>query len=149
MPEPLLFLRTLSGLSPADERSQEALRKVKHGSVITADIKRPRNGKALRLYWALVGKVFSNLHENLTYRTPEELSDAIKICLGEFDIVTLPSGSTFARPHSISFAKMTEDSFRTYLDGVIKLVIEKFLPGVTDGELRMELEQMVGLRHAG
>lgn len=56
-----LFLkRTLTGFSPADEASQEAMRKYKVGEVYRADVVKPRSYGHHKLAFALLNLTFEN-----------------------------------------------------------------------------------------
>jgi hypothetical protein len=140
----ILCTRTLSGLAPADAAAEEALRKVKMGSLLTVDVKQPRNAKMHRLYWALIGLVWENMdHER--YPSADTLHEAIKFAAGIRQRVELPNGEHFYIAGSIAFNQMDQAAFDTFFNRVCDLVAKHFLPGVTDAELRREVSQMTGM----
>lgn len=139
-----LYRRTLAGLIPADAAAEEGLRKVKMGALVTVEIKRPRNAKMLRLYWALVGLVWENV-DNEVYPTTESLHRAFKRCLGVVEEYRMPNGKVFEDTGSIAFDRMSQQDFDAFFNRVCDMVSKHFLPGVTDAELRREVSQMTGI----
>lgn len=140
-----LACKTLNGLAPADVAGEEALRKVKLGDFVTVEVKKPRNGKHHRLYWALVGVVH---HNQDRYETTEQLHSALKIAAGHYDLLTMPSGQEYKIPRSIAFDKMDQVEFSQFYDRVCGLIAKHFLPGVSVDDLKAEVEQMIGARAA-
>lgn len=142
----VIFTRTISGLAPLPGPAQEWLRKVKIGSTVSVEKpKQPRNGQQLRLYWAVLSLVHQNLPEGVTYASVEDLSDALKIAVGHCRIIELPGGKVERIPKSISYKEMPQGKFDSFLTAVINKVIEHWLPGVTEEEIRQQAEQMLGL----
>jgi hypothetical protein len=130
-------------LHAVDANGESALAKIAKGDIVSVEVKRPRNVKFLRLYWALVGLVHDNLdHER--YPTPEDLSDAIKIAAGHRNRIELPSGEVGFIPKSIAFHKMDQAEFDSFYERVCDLIALHFLPGVNKDDLRMEVSMMIG-----
>lgn len=140
--------RTLRGLEPVDEDGTDSLRRIKVGSDVLVEVRRPRNIRALRLYWGLVTLVWQNLPEDKAeaYPSKETLSDALKVCVGHCETIQLPNGTVFRRPKSVGFSAVEEGEFQEFLDRCIGIVVRHFLPGVRDTDLRREIEEMCGLR---
>lgn len=140
-----VYLRKRFGaLRPSDKAAEEWFASVPDGETLKAFIKRPRNVRMHNLYFALVGLVYDNLPEG-RYQTFEQFHTALKVALGHCDTVICRDGSVAYIPKSISFAKMGQDEFAAFFDNVIAMVIKHFLPGVSDAELRREVESMVGI----
>lgn len=150
MSEPLLFTRSLAGLVPDDDRTREALGKIRMGELVRVDMKRTRNGKHHRLFWALMTLVYQNLPEDTAalYRNVDQFVAAVKIAAGHYEEVTTPGGVTHRLPKSISFSKMDQTAFDQFFNDVCDLIIKHFLPGVTSQELKNEVGNMVGTRFA-
>jgi hypothetical protein len=108
-----LACKTLNGLAPADVAGEEALRKVKLGDFVTVEVKKPRNGKHHRLYWALVGIVH---HNQDRYETTEQLHSALKIAAGHYELLTMPNGNEYKIPKSIRFDTMDQTEFSAFYD---------------------------------
>jgi hypothetical protein len=139
-----LMRKHLGSLRPDDAYGEEAMRKIKNGSLVQVEVRRPRNVQFLRLYWALVTIVWEQLDER-RYPTAEDLHAAIKIAAGLRTRIVLPDGTVGFIPGSIAFHRMSEDDFSAFFDRVANLVARHFLPGVTVAELRNEVAAMIGV----
>lgn len=140
-----LARKDLGHLTPVDHAGEEALRQLKFGDVVTVEVKKPRNSKHHRLYWALIGIVH---HNQDRYETTEQLHSALKIAAGHYDLLTMPSGQEYKIPRSIAFDKMDQVEFSQFYDRVCDLIAKHFLPGVSVEDLKAEVEQMIGVRAA-
>jgi hypothetical protein len=79
------------------------------------------------------------------YPTPEDLAAVVKIATGHRTRMELGNGQVGFIPKSIAFHNMDQTEFADFLDRTIDLVVQRILPGVTDEELRGELEAITGL----
>ncbi len=140
-----LAQKHLGALRPADEAGSDALRKIGNGELVTVEIKKSRNIKHHRLFWALMTIVHDNIdHER--YPTVEDLTAAIKISAGLRTRIELPNGEIGFIPGSIAFAKMDQVTFDAFYERVCDLIARHFLPGVSSEALREEVEIMTGIR---
>jgi len=135
--------KQLGAFRPVDEAGSEALRRIPNGAIVSVELKRPRNIRFHRMYFALVTLVWEQLDEQ-RYPTAEELHSAIKIAAGLRTRIELPDGTVGFIPGSIAFHKMTAAEFDAFYDRVCNLVAKHFLPGVTNAELKREVEAMIG-----
>lgn len=128
----------LGALRPADQEATEALKKFPAGEYLTAEVRRPRNGKFHRLFFALLQVVHQNMPEKLEaqYPTIDRLLWEVKLQTGYFDQVVSLGGTSYFIPHSISFAKMDEDTFGQFFQKAIDICRKYFLPGVSEHVLR-------------
>ena len=140
------FLATkhLGALRPADEAGCEALRRLGNGDVVTVEIKKSRNIRHHRLFWALMTVVHDNMDTD-RYPTVEDLAAAIKIASGLRTRIELPNGDVGFIPGSIAFHKMDQIAFSEFYDRVCDLIAKHFLPGVTSAELKQEVSIMCGV----
>lgn len=104
----ILLIKTISGLKPSDEKSEEALKRFKIGDIVKTKISKPRNIKFHRKYFKLLDVVLENQER---YSNTEELLVAVKLKLGLYDTITTLNGKIAPVLHSISFAKMDEIKF--------------------------------------
>lgn len=137
-------MKHLGSLRPSDAAGEDALRKLGNGQLVEVEIKRPRNIKFHRMYWALVTLVWDNI-DLYRYPTAEDLHAAIKIAAGLRTRIELPDGTIGFIPGSIAFHKMDETEFSAFFDRVCELIAKHFLPGVTNEELRQEVAGMLGI----
>lgn len=139
-----LAQKTLGSLRPADEAGEEALRKIGQGELVMVEVKKSRNISFHRLYWALITLVQHNMDGD-RYPTVEDFHAAVKIAAGLRTRIELPNGEVGFIPGSIAFNKMDQTEFSAFFDRVCDLISKHFLPGVTNDELRVEVESMTGL----
>lgn len=137
----LLFHKLGTALVPTDTDGHALLASLKHKQEVTVEVVRARNGRQHRLFWALVGIVHDNQSR---YATRQQTADAIKCAIGYCDEFEGHGGAIIQRARSISYANMKQDEFTEFLDKAIQFVCGRIIP-VTEGELRSELEQMVGI----
>ena len=142
MTAPVFLRRTLRGFEPASDASAEALRKIKLGDVVRADVRRPRNVKMHNRYWALVAFIWQNQSH---FATMEDLHEAIKFRVGLVEPLRLPDGTEIQRAGSINFAAMDQTRFEAFWDKVCEYICRDVLPGVSRADLERELMQLVGV----
>jgi hypothetical protein len=135
----------LGALRPADDAGQEALRKLGNGELVSIEIKKSRNIKHHRMFWALMSIVHENM-DSERYPTVEDLTAAVKIAAGLRTRIELPNGDVGFIPGSIAFHKMSQIEFSDFYDRVCDLICKHFLPGVDSDALREEVEIMCGVR---
>lgn len=138
-----LARKLLGSLRPIDEAGEDVLRRIGQGDIVTVEVRKPRNIRFHRMYFALVSLVWQQMDE-YRYPTPDDLHAAIKIAAGLRTRIILPDGTIGFIPGSIAFAKMDDTEFSEFFDRVCNLIARHFLPGVTDAELRAEVEAMIG-----
>jgi hypothetical protein len=138
-----LVAKHLGSLHPVDEGGQDALRKIGNGELVMIEMKRPRNVKHHRMFWALMTIVWEQM-DTERYPTVEDLVAAVKISAGLRTRIELPNGETGFIPGSIAFHKMDQGAFSDFYERVCDLVAKHFLPGVTSDDLRREVSIMIG-----
>lgn len=132
----------LGSLKPVDQAGLDILAKIGQGMDVVIAIKRARNSRQHRLYWALMSLIYPQQER---YATVEQLSNAIKCAVGWCDEIPLKRHRVMAIPKSISFANMKQADFEEFFDKVINLVVTKILPGVEQQDLKDRLSDMVGI----
>lgn len=120
----LWFFKLGRNLVAADEEAEDAIARIAHGEALLIDIRRPRNLKFHRKYWALIATVFDNQER---YPTREHLHVAVKLAAGWFDSMVLEDGRLVYVPRSISFAAMDEDEFTKFYSEAVGAII-RLLP---------------------
>ena len=120
------------------------MRKLGQGEVVMIEMKRPRNVKHHRMFWALMSLVWENM-DSARYPTVDDLVSAIKIAAGHRTRIELPNGEIGFIPGSIAFHKMDQAAFSDFYDRVCDLIAKHFLPGVSSADLKREVEIMIGL----
>jgi len=136
--------KMLGTLRPVDSAGEEAMSRIKNGSLVQIEVKQPRSLQHHRLYWALVSLVWDNI-DHARYPSIEDLHGAIKIAAGIRTRIELPNGEVGFMPGSIAFHKMSQDEFNSFYNTVSDLISKHFLPGVTGSVLKQEVSAMIGL----
>ncbi len=136
----LYLIRTLSGLAAHDDAGREVLRRIKLGTVVKAEILRPRNLKHHRQFFALLNLVWSSAGD---WPSVEDLLVELKLKLGiTKDVVVRESGEVVKILGSISFASMDQTAFDAFYNRAITALCE-IAGGIDEGMLRQEVLQQL------
>jgi hypothetical protein len=141
----LLIQRDGNRLVAADPYSLDALQGLPKGQTLNVTIKRPRNVKHHRKFFALLGIVYD---AQSRYPTTDHLLNAIKIAIGHYDLVPLTKKHTVIQTRSISFASMDQAAFEQFYDRVILVIVKDILPGVQAKELEAQVLDIIGESYA-
>lgn len=136
----LIFKKTLGALRPADDAAAQALQKIPMDKEVAIKIKRPRNIRHHRLFFALLKIVFENQE---VYKSEAALLAAIKIATGHCTPIVLTDGTRAFIPSSISFAAMDQTQFDAFYERVCTLVCAKIIPNLSREDLQAEIMTMV------
>ena len=126
------LVKTHGGLIPGDRDTEEWAKKVKIGSVVHSDFKQMRNYKFMKKWFALLNIGFDNW-------TPGEVSSKfgkvtknferfrhdVTILCGYYDSVIRLDGSVRIIAKSVSFQKMTEETFQDLYSKTIDVLLER------------------------
>lgn len=107
---PLLFIRKLGGLYPANQPAEEALQAIT--GKVRVEIKQTRgNARRNALYWSILNLCAPLLSERMEGEplTVKMLHKVLKNKAGLYREIVLPSGEVYKDFDSVSFSKMTED----------------------------------------
>jgi hypothetical protein len=131
-----------SAMVPADPEAEAALSKIPMGETLAVKLDRSRSNPQNRLYWAIIDHVAPAVG----YETPKALHKALKVALGYYDVVRLPSGTALVDTQSTAFDGMSHDEFQAYMDGAIRLICSdpNLLPGTNRDDLIDEVLAILG-----
>lgn len=131
-----------SHLVPVDEVSAEEVRLIPTTQDLLVTVKTPRNVRQFRLAWALAQKVSEAvdfLHDR------DDAMSWLKLKSRHVTMLQNPRTNQVAIiPKSISFASLGQDAFARIFNRMVYVTCTEIIPGLNDGELRAELEKMVG-----
>lgn len=134
------------GLMPMYDSDLEEKRKLKIGSTVLCDVKKPRNYKFHKKFFALLRLTFDNLphhlHESLNIYSEEDLLLSLKIDLGISFVVNI-SGHDVYREGSISFAAMDEAEFEGFYHRCVNVILHRYLKGTGRQDLIDEVERFL------
>jgi LPS O-antigen subunit length determinant protein (WzzB/FepE family) len=123
-------------LIPQDQSGTDLLAKIPLGEDVVVKVMRDRSLPQHRLFWSVLRYVA----EASEWETAEKLLVALKLRLGRYDLMKLPSGKVVPVPDSIAFSAMTQDDFQQFMDKSIALICSDVLPGVDSERLIAEAE---------
>jgi hypothetical protein len=124
-------------LVPQDHAGAELLAKIPLGEDVAVKIMRDRSLPQHRLFWVVLRYVA----EASEWETAEKLLVALKLRLGRYDLMKLPSGKVVPVPDSISFAAMAQDAFQQFMERSIAIICSEVLPGMDGDRLIVEAER--------
>ena len=131
----LLMTKTQQqALVPFDDMAREAVAKLKPGAGVFVEMKRVRNIRFHRKFFALLNLAFELWEpEQKTWKGHaltknfERFRDDITILAGHYEAVFDINGNVKLKPKSISFANCDEDEFERVYKGVLDVVWDKIL----------------------
>jgi len=124
--------KILGGLAPADDEATEALKKYAIGTVVSAEIKKPRNYEFHKKAFALFSLIFENQEK---YETMKDLLTEIKLRCGWYEEHLTMKGVVIYVPKSINFASMDDLEFSTFYSRAMNVALKYFLVGSTKEEI--------------
>lgn len=129
-------------LVPVDEWQEKALSKAwVEDEVVAVIIKRGRSLQQHRLFFGIL----QHVAEASEWETPQQLLVALKVQLGRYDLLALPSGKVVPVPHSVSFSEMSQDDFMAFFNEAIQLICDKVLGGYNPDDLINEVCSKTGV----
>lgn len=136
MPVTLYMRRRGEHLRCVDAAGAEALADVPTDAIVRVDIRRPRNVRHHRKYWALLNAVFP--HQSV-YPTLESFAAAMKAAVGLAEPIRLPDGRIVLYTGSISFGSMDQTTFDQFYERVVQIILTRIVPGVSSTELERQV----------
>lgn len=140
----VLLVREGTRLAAADPISAELIAGIKHKETVTAVIRRQRNPKHHRMWWALVAAIYPH---QVIYTDMKNLNNAIKIAVGHFDSGKTIDGIPWVSPKSISYAAMDQTAFASFFDRAVELVLTRIVPNTTRADLEAQLQDILDGSH--
>lgn len=132
------------GLVPMYDSDLDEKHKLKIGFTVLCDIKKPRNYKFHKKFFALIRLTFDNLphslQDALNIYSEADLLLSLKIDLGISSIVSI-SGRDVYREGSISFAAMDEAEFEGFYNRCVNMILHKYLHGTNQTDLLEEVSR--------
>ena len=137
---------TQQGLLPLYGSDYDEHKRLKEGDEVLVEIKRARNVKFHKKYWALLRLTIDNMPEevldNYHIHTAEDLNRIVKYFLGYADLVQVGE-LQYLQERSIAFDKMSESDFETFYKRAVQLIVADFLKGVTGTEIEEEIHKFL------
>ncbi len=116
----LYVKNTLTGLVPMYGSDYDEKKRLKLGEEYEVSIRRPRNIKFHKLFFALLNLGHQNTQMELPFETYRRWA---VMKAGFVKVYNTPKGQLF-EPESIAFANMDEDRFRQVYDRVLDVIVD-------------------------
>lgn len=114
----------------------EYIKKLKVGEAVEVEVKRPRNIKFHKKYWALLNIVYSNQE---MYNNIDHLRHDLTIAAGFYDLRTTMHGEVLKWPKSISFSSMDQSEFEELYSRTLDVIVQNF--NFDREDIAQEIEQ--------
>lgn len=138
------LVRTSTGLRPFSDDDYEEMKKIKVGTIVKANIVRPRNVKFHRKFFALIRAAWDCLTEQQrnNLRSVDTFREQLLITSGFSEPLYDLNGQKFLeRAKSISFAKKDEPAFNEVYSKVLDTILTIMVAnGVTEDEFNNILQ---------
>jgi len=125
-------------LIPSLPDDELALKSIKRGQIVEIELKRPRNAKFHKKFFALIGIVL----ENTEYDTSEQILHLIKLKLGYYETIINTNGKVIYIPKSISFSSMDNDDFNNFYNKAVNIVLRDFLINWENSDINTAIQQV-------
>jgi hypothetical protein len=133
------LIKTQRRIQPATEQDEERLRLVRVGDLLPVSIKKPRNGRDHRRFWALVRFIRDN-HDRL--HTDEAVVLELKLRAGHYREHITGYGEILFVPKSISYDEVDQTEFLDFYQKALRAACTELLPKVPQPELEQYLERI-------
>ena len=137
----LHVLNTKNGLIPIYSVDFDEKKKLKVGNEYQVEVKKIRNPKFHRKYFALLNMAYDNLNEKLsaTYPNIDIFRKSVQVMAGYCEIAYTLDGEQIITPKSISFAGMDETEFESLYNDVLDVLIKHVFIGMSKEFIDNEL----------
>jgi len=105
--------RVGGALVPADYHADDAVHEIAENREVLVTLRRARNPKFHRWFFALLRKVIENTDKR--WNTEEQLLYSLKIATGHCEPVIALTGEMMLYPKSINFGAMDEIKFKAFV----------------------------------
>ena len=142
----LLVKKRLGFLSAGDPHAKAIIDKMGLGECALFSIRRIRNPKLHRKFFALIQFAFDNWRPD-TGAAPKDIEtfrrDLI-IAAGFHKIVLGMDGQAYLEARSIAWDQMGEEEFTPLYEAVVRVLAQGFIPGMTPAEAERFVNELEG-----
>lgn len=136
-----LFAKVGKTLVPTDEEAEALLAKLPQGKAVMVGWHVPRSPQQHRLFWALMRICADNV-DWLTDK--DHAAREIKLACHLYEAHVSHDGKLVYVPMSIAWESLDQDKFNPFFERALRVICEKWIPGMDKEDLRREVEAMVG-----
>lgn len=138
----LNLLNTPHGLVPITDEDYDEKKRLKLGTIYSAEIKVPRNYKFHKKFFALLNTAWAYLPERTQngFRSVDGFRQYLTVAAGHYDTFFSPSRKEFVEiPKSISFGSMSEEEFEELYENVYRVIFSIIGKYVNEEEFKTNL----------
>lgn len=135
-------LNTPHGLVPITDEDYDEKKRLKLGTIYSAEIKVPRNYKFHKKFFALLNTAWAYLPERTQngFRSVDGFRQYLTVAAGHYDTFFSPSRKEFVEiPKSISFGSMSEEEFEELYENVYRVIFSIIGKYVNEEEFKTNL----------
>lgn len=148
----ILLTKTATGaLAPADPQAAEFIAKLRLGMGISASVKKHRNPRFHRKWFALVNLAYEQWEpEAKTFKGEqvaknfERFRKDVIIAAGFYDVVVNINGDVRAEAKSINFSSMDDAEFADLYSKTVDVLLARVLRNYTREDLEDVVDQIMG-----
>lgn len=140
MPDVWLIKGIDQKLHADDETGRAYVKKLKPGEAVLVSMRKPRNAKFHRKFFALLNIAYENQER---YGNFEAFRKEVTMRAGHWDEHVHLSGKVSYTAKSIAFHEMDDLEFGELYQKAIDVIIEHFLPGTDPGELQQAADEVL------
>lgn len=124
-----LWKRVGDFLAPMNEHSEQFIKSCPYKDEVVATPKRDRSSQLNAGYFGLLSYIYDNLPEKLSSRYPrDKFYLVVKDWMGHYEVIgARKDGSEIRKYDSISFEKMDEIQFKSYIKDVVEFIVSDVL----------------------
>ena len=131
----------LGALVADDTEAQELLSKIKINSVVSCEIKRPRNVRLHRKFFSLLKCAYAQMdYDNILF--DDFRSQVVMLAGYRREVHSIATGQTRWEPQSISFAAMSQDDFEKLYDRTIDVLLRFVLKKYTRDDVTNVMDEI-------
>lgn len=124
---------------------------IKNGEIVSAEIKRPRNYKFHKKYFALINYAYSvwepaevEYRGEIAEKSVDRFREDITILAGYYETVVNIKGDVKAQAKSISFGSMSEDEFEQLYSKTIDVLLKHVFDNYTREDVDRVVDELIG-----
>lgn len=124
---------------------------IKYGEIVSAEIKRPRNYRFHKKYFALMNYAFSVWEPELLEYKGQQVGKSFKqfrkditILAGYYTLTENIKGEVRAEADSISFGKMEDDKFAALYSKTIDVLLKHIFKNYTKEDIDKVVDNLIG-----
>jgi hypothetical protein len=134
----------------ATHQDTELLARFKIGDLMQSPVSKPRNGKFMSKFFAMLNVGYDAFQPVLEYKGAkvqknfDKFRADVTILAGYYTITVGLKGEAIAKPKSIAFASMDEEEFEKLYSEVANVILERVLTNYTREDLDNVVSQIMG-----